>query len=72
VIEITWNAAPCYKQAHWFSDGRFARISHKTHPIDARWYARVISEGQVRSGDGVAVSPLRNRGSEASARTQSA
>jgi MOSC domain-containing protein YiiM len=61
VIEITWNAAPCYKQAHWFSDGRFARISHKTHPEDARWYARVISEGPVRPGDKVAVTTLRTK-----------
>jgi MOSC domain-containing protein YiiM len=53
VIELTWHAAPCTKQAHWFADGRFARISHKTHPADARWYARVISEGPVRPGDAV-------------------
>ena len=53
VIEMTWNAAPCTQQAHWFSDGRFARISHKTHPNDARWYARVVSEGPVRPGDAV-------------------
>lgn len=53
VIEMTWNAAPCFKQAHWFNDGRFARISHKTHPEDARWYARVISEGPVRPDDAV-------------------
>jgi MOSC domain-containing protein YiiM len=53
VIEMTWNAAPCSKQAQWFNDGRFARISHKTHPNDARWYARVISEGPVRPGDTV-------------------
>jgi MOSC domain-containing protein YiiM len=53
VIEMTWHAAPCKTQAHWFSDGRFARISHKTHPEDARWYARVISEGLVRPGDAV-------------------
>ncbi len=52
-IEMTWNAAPCKTQAHWFIDGRFARISHKTHPNDARWYARVISEGPVRPGDAV-------------------
>jgi MOSC domain-containing protein YiiM len=53
VIEITWHAQPCYKQADWFSDGRFARISGKTHPAEARWYARVISEGPVRPGDAV-------------------
>jgi MOSC domain-containing protein YiiM len=68
VIEITWNAAPCYKQAHWFSDGRFARISHKTNPNDARWYARVISEGPVRPGDRAAVSVLTSRAPEEPAR----
>lgn len=53
LIEMTWNAAPCKTQAHWFIDGRFARISHKTHPGDARWYARVLREGPVRPGDAV-------------------
>src|SRR5438552_14168221 len=53
VIELTWNASPCKTQAGWFKDGRFARISQKTHPEDARWYARVISEGPVRPGDAV-------------------
>ena len=53
VIEMTWHAAPCKTQARWFIRGRFARISHKTHPEDARWYARVISEGPVRPGDAV-------------------
>jgi MOSC domain-containing protein YiiM len=53
VIEITWHAAPCKKQAQWFSDGRFARISGKTNPAEARWYARVVSEGPVRPGDAV-------------------
>jgi MOSC domain-containing protein YiiM len=51
VIEMTWPAAPCKTQARWFIDGRFARISPKTHPNDARWYARVIAEGPVRPGD---------------------
>jgi MOSC domain-containing protein YiiM len=53
VIETTWPAAPCKTQAGWFIGGRFARISQKLHPEDARWYARVISPGKVRSGDGV-------------------
>ncbi|MEO8639184.1 MAG: MOSC domain-containing protein [Chloroflexota bacterium] len=53
VIEITRHAAPCKKQAQWFSDGRFARISGKTNPPDARWYARVLNEGPVRPGDAV-------------------
>ena len=53
VIEITWHAQPCAKQAGWFSDGRIGRISGKTNPADARWYARVISEGRVRPGDAI-------------------
>ena len=53
VIEITWYAQPCKKQADWFADGRFARISGKTNLADARWYARVVSEGSVRPGDAV-------------------
>jgi MOSC domain-containing protein YiiM len=53
VIEITWHAQPCKKQADWFWDGRFARISGKTNPAEARWYARVVSEGPVRPGDAV-------------------
>jgi MOSC domain-containing protein YiiM len=53
VIELTWHASPCKTQARWFKDRRFARISQKTHPEDARWYARVISEGPVRPGDAV-------------------
>ena len=53
VIEITWHAQPCAKQAAWFSDGRIARISGKTNPGEARWYARVVTEGPVRPGDAV-------------------
>jgi MOSC domain-containing protein YiiM len=56
VIEITWPAQPCKKQVNWFSDGRFGRISSKLYPADARWYARVISEGLVRPGDLVTAS----------------
>lgn len=53
VIEITEHAQPCKKQADWFSDGRYARISGKTNPAEARWYARVVGEGSVRPGDAV-------------------
>ena len=53
VIEMTWPAPPCKTQARWFIDGRFARISPKTHPDDTRWYARVVTEGRVRPGDPV-------------------
>jgi MOSC domain-containing protein YiiM len=55
VIEITKHAAPCQTQGHWFIDRRIARISPKTHPEDARWYASVVSEGWVAPGDRVEV-----------------
>ena len=41
---------PCSTQAPWFTEGRIARISHKVHPEDARWYARVLREGPVAPG----------------------
>lgn len=57
VLEITKHAQPCQTIAHWFVEGRIGRISGKTHPQDARWYARVIAEGPVLTGD-----PVRRQG----------
>ena len=57
LLELTWNATPCQAQADWFLDGRIARISHKVHPEDARWYARVLREGTVAPGDTVRLAP---------------
>lgn len=53
LIELTKHAKPCQTIAHWFVDRHIARISPKTHPQDARWYARVLREGQVRADDRV-------------------
>jgi MOSC domain-containing protein YiiM len=53
VIELTKRSEPCQTIAHWFVDGRIARIGSKNNPADARWYARVISDGPVRPGDAV-------------------
>ncbi len=53
VLEITKHAQPCQTIAHWFVEGRIGRISGKTHPQDARWYARVLVEGRVRTDDAV-------------------
>ena len=55
VIELTKHAAPCQTQGHWFVDRRIARISPKTNPQDARWYASVVTEGWVAQGDRVEV-----------------
>jgi MOSC domain-containing protein YiiM/SAM-dependent methyltransferase len=50
VLELTKYATPCQTQAHWFTEARISRISHLVHPQDARWYARVRREGEVRPG----------------------
>ena len=55
VIEIVEHAQPCQTIGHWFVDRRIARISGKVHAADARWYARVLTEGPVRPGDAVLV-----------------
>jgi MOSC domain-containing protein YiiM len=51
ILELTQNAAPCAKQERWFVDGQIERISAKRFPEDARWYARVLAEGRVETGD---------------------
>jgi MOSC domain-containing protein YiiM/SAM-dependent methyltransferase len=57
LLELTTYATPCQTQAHWFTGARIARISHKLHPEDARWYARVLREGSVAPGTPVRVLP---------------
>jgi MOSC domain-containing protein YiiM len=59
VIELTTYVTPCTSLRDYFRDGRFARISHKVHPEDARWYARVLVEGSVAPGDRVLLAPAR-------------
>ena len=53
LLELTDNATPCAKQAHWFIDERIDRISALLYPDDARWYASVVEEGPVAPGDEV-------------------
>ena len=55
LIELYANAEPCRTLAHWFVERKFARIGTKLHPEDARWYARVLTEGPVFAGDQVEV-----------------
>jgi MOSC domain-containing protein YiiM/SAM-dependent methyltransferase len=50
VLEVVSFAAPCQTIAHWFDEGRIARISPKVRPEDARRYARVLREGAVAPG----------------------
>jgi MOSC domain-containing protein YiiM len=53
LIQLTKRSEPCQTIAHWFVDRRIARIGSPQHPEDARWYARVLQEGPVRTGDRV-------------------
>lgn len=55
LLEITSYTTPCRNIAKSFSDGRFSRISQKTHPGESRVYARVLTTGVVRTGDPVEV-----------------
>lgn len=57
VLEITKPVTPCQTIRGSFADGRIARISVKTHPLDSRLYARVLVPGVVRPGDEVRVLP---------------
>jgi MOSC domain-containing protein YiiM/GNAT superfamily N-acetyltransferase len=57
VLEISKPDNPCSTIEGSFSDRRFARISIRTHPTDSRMYARVLAEGEVRSGDPIRVLP---------------
>ncbi len=56
-LELTKPCSPCTTLQHFFADGRFARIGHKVHPEDSRWYARVLREGPVAPGDRVVTTP---------------
>lgn len=55
VIEITSYTAPCKNIAGSFRNARFVRVSQKLHPGDARVYARVLQQGQIRVGDPIHV-----------------
>jgi MOSC domain-containing protein YiiM len=53
LLEITKYTAPCWKNAQWFRDGAFERMSQSRHPGESRVYARVLRGGEIRVGDPV-------------------
>lgn len=57
VLEVASFTSPCKTIRNSFIEGEFVRISQKLHPGWSRVYARVISEGQIRCGDSVEVTP---------------
>ncbi|MBV9786828.1 MAG: MOSC domain-containing protein [Chloroflexi bacterium] len=57
VIQISSFAVPCNNIAESFEDGKFVRISQKTHPGESRLYARILKTGELRVGQAVRVVP---------------
>lgn len=53
VIEVTSPTTPCSKNAGWFLDRNFRRMSHDRHPGFSRMYAKVLVPGTVTTGDPV-------------------
>jgi MOSC domain-containing protein YiiM len=56
-LELSYPAVPCAKQARWFADGDFGRISWDRNPRWVRWYGWVRRPGTVRAGDPVRLTP---------------
>ena len=54
-LQVFSYTAPCKLNAQWFQGGNYRRISQKHHPGWSRLYARVLSEGLVRTGDTVQI-----------------
>jgi MOSC domain-containing protein YiiM len=52
-LEVVQHTTPCKTIRESFKEGRFERILHKTHPGESRVYARVLTPGVVREGEGV-------------------
>jgi MOSC domain-containing protein YiiM len=55
VIELTSYTTPCRTIRDSFGDGKFERISQKTHAGQSRLYARVIRTGRLALGQPVQV-----------------
>ena len=57
LLELSFPAIPCQKQAQWFTDRDFKRIAHEVNPGMVRWYAWVRRPGSVGVGDPVVLQP---------------
>ena len=55
LLEVSYPAVPCAKQARWFADGDFTRLAYERNPRWSRWYAWVREPGSVSTGDEVLV-----------------
>lgn len=54
-LQLIKPVSPCNTIAAYFKGGAFRRIDEERRPGWARWYARVVQEGPVRTGDTVRV-----------------
>lgn len=55
LLELSFPAVPCQKQAQWFADGGFGRLAYERNRSWARWYAWVREPGSVATGDEVRI-----------------
>jgi MOSC domain-containing protein YiiM len=53
LVQVTRYTIPCLNIAPVFRDRDFKRVSQKRHPGWSRVYARVLAEGELRTGDTV-------------------
>jgi MOSC domain-containing protein YiiM len=56
-LEFVSYTAPCVHNGRWFLNENFSRISQKKCPGWSRLYARVLTEGMIRTGDLVVQEP---------------
>jgi MOSC domain-containing protein YiiM len=57
-LELTSYTTPCRLNAQWFRDGNVSRIAQEVCPGWSRLYARVLTEGVVKTGDAVVIEAL--------------
>lgn len=60
--ELTGPTVPCSKNAQFFLNGDFRRMSYDRHPGWSRWYASVRRPGRVAVGDAVLASRATSAG----------
>jgi MOSC domain-containing protein YiiM len=47
LVELSFPAVPCQKQAQWFTDRDYTRLAYENNAQWARWYAWVREPGSV-------------------------
>lgn len=55
IAPVTFDATPCAKNAAWFTERDFRRMSHERHPGWSRMYTSVTAGGTIRVGDPVRI-----------------